>query len=355
MRALLGVFLLLLTEIARRIVGEVWRGRKEGLVVVPGLGRKDRLDTVVNNIRNLEGVLRSKRWDCIIYTYAQREFVEADAYARYFWSNTMELKYLSSLCTIVENPGKRVTEHLHMVQPALIRSVYEYVFVLLDDCKIESMESFQLDGMVSIMKENRLTVASPKIVNANKGGGQAFRSIMYADAPQGVQSGSPGYVVSFIEIFALVMTMDAYTALWELLCPSVNPYGWGYDFWYNNYAKDRVKGHKMGIVSRYSLRHEQVMDDVSSTGRSDTVKKEDKWQALVVQERYYQHHYGTRLHKFRETLDLRNFSWNGAVLDFLRPVPHALHRSPSTHTAQTESRLEFLDTPKGRAASGTVH
>jgi hypothetical protein len=164
----------------------------------------------------------------------------------------------------------------------------------------------------------------------------------------GELQGSPGYVVSFIEIFAVIMTMDAYTALWELLCPEVNPYGWGYDFWYNNYAKDRVAGHKMGIVSAFSLKHEQAMDDTSTNGRSDTVKKEDKWQALVLQERFYQHHYGTRLHKFRETLNLRNFSWNGAVIDHLKPVAVGTGTGTSTPVKGGPTTLQFLDTPKGR-------
>jgi hypothetical protein len=52
-------------------------------------------------------------------------------------------------------------------------------------------------------------------------------------------------VTSFIEIFAWVMTMPAYQALYELLSPEINPYGWGYDLWYDNYARVNVPGKKL--------------------------------------------------------------------------------------------------------------
>jgi hypothetical protein len=63
------------------------------------------------------------------------------------------------------------------------------------------------------------------------------------------QAGTEGYVSTFVEIFAWVLTVPAYEALWQLLHPFTNPYGWGYDFWYDNYAAARVPGHKMGIIS----------------------------------------------------------------------------------------------------------
>ena len=49
---------------------------------------------------------------------------------------------------------------------------------------------------------------------------------------------------TFIEIFAWVMTMPAYQAFYELLSPEINPYGWGYDLWYDNYARIKVPGKK---------------------------------------------------------------------------------------------------------------
>ena len=297
------------------LLGGIAKKRNRGLIVIPGLGQLDRLDTVLSNLKILEPSI-NKGWDCVVYVYAQREIVPKKSY---FWGQESKIAELRRFCNIIENPKHYVTDHLYMVQPSLIHRMYDYVFILLDDCKITSLNDFNFEEFIVIMKKNKLTLASPRITNANKGGGQGFRTIMQMPPPQG--GTSPGYVVSFIEIFAVVLTMDAYTALWELLCPSVNPYGWGYDLWYNNYAKARVKGHRMGIISKFLIHHEQPMgSDGTSQARSDNTKFEDKWKALVSQERFAQHHYGQHLHRFRETLDLKNMSWNGAVLDLLTPT-----------------------------------
>lgn len=68
-----------------------------------------------------------------------------------------------------------------------------------------------------------------------------------------------GYISSFVEIFVWLMTIPAYITLWELLLPSINPYAWGYDFWYDGYAmyNNKVIGHKMGIASNMIVIHEQ--------------------------------------------------------------------------------------------------
>ena len=112
---------------------------------------------------------------------------------------------------------------------------------------------YPLDQVLHIMKVNQLTVSSPRVVGANKGGGQAFRMIMQVDA----QPGTVGYVSSFVEMFAWVLTPVAYRALWELLYPYINSYGWGYDLWYDNYGRGRVPGHKMGVISTFSAKHDQ--------------------------------------------------------------------------------------------------
>jgi hypothetical protein len=82
----------------------------------------------------------------------------------------------------------------------------------------------------------------------------------------------------------------------------------------------------MGVISTYSVLHKQSMAQLDASGpgglakgaRSDNVPIKDKWQALVEQERYYQYHYGTTLHKYRETADIQNGSWNGAVKGWLK-------------------------------------
>lgn len=79
-----------------------------------------------------------------------------------------------------------------------------------------------------------------------------------------------------------LMTIPAYTSLWELLYPSINPYAWGYDFWYDGYARDKdkssrgregeeegrggreVRRHKMGIMSGMIVIHQQSRSSNSS-------------------------------------------------------------------------------------------
>jgi len=128
-----------------------------------------------------------------------------------------------------------------------------------------------------------------------------------------------GYISSYMEIFAWIMTFSAYEALWQLLYPSVNPYGWGHDFWYNGYAKERVKGHKMGIVSRIVVKHEQNVL-LEGQGRTDNTRIEDKWNAVLAQERHYKKYLHIDLAYYRKTLDISNGSWNGAVKGFIPKI-----------------------------------
>ena len=70
----------------------------------------------------------------------------------------------------------------------------------------------------------------------------------------------------------------------------------------------------MGIVSSVRVKHNQ---DLSKANRTDNTHPDQKWRGVKFQERFYQAHYGITLHKYRETLDLKNTSWNGAVIDYL--------------------------------------
>lgn len=134
------------------------------------------------------------------------------------------------------------------------------------------------------------------------------------------QPGTEGYVSNFVEIFVWVMTMPAYTALWELFYPALNPYAWGYDFWYDGYAADggRVPGHRMGLVASQRVQHVQSADAGDPVlGRTDNTEVRVKWNAVLAQERHYKMHRGVDLHHYRTHLRIANTSWNGAVQDFL--------------------------------------
>jgi hypothetical protein len=166
-----------------------------------------------------------------------------------------------------------------------------------------------------------LTRACYKVQGANIGGGQKFRNIMQTEAVVG----TVGYVSTFVEIFAWITTIPAYQALWELLYPSVNPYGWGYDFWYDNYARRRVPNHKMGIISTIKVFHDQ---DLSISVRTDNTKPDDKWRAVMEQEKVYYNHFGVPLRNYRRNLNIRNTSWNGAVIGYLYDNKAAVMNSP---------------------------
>ncbi len=154
-----------------------------------------------------------------------------------------------------------------------------------------------------------------QVIGANVGGGQKFRNIMQEPPLEG----TVGYVSNFVELFAWMVTMSAYQALWELLYPSVNPYGWGYDFWYDNYARTRVTGHKMGILSSVQVVHEQDLS-ASGRGRTESATVAEKWQALRNQEGVYLTHFKVNLKKYREKLRLSNATLTGAVTGYLYDI-----------------------------------
>jgi hypothetical protein len=197
---------------------------KKGLLIIPGLGRDNRLHIVQKNIRVLvsSGILlqKSKKediernelngendikgnkeyeniWDCVIYIYTKKPN-EIDILNDSFWNKTGELTYLENFCEIVLNPGKLFTQNLHLVQPITVQYSYEYVFILLDDCRLmptrqsnfstnsisnnnidnnnnsygqkhrrgerhKNKDLFDLHKILRIMKSNNLTVASPMV------------------------------------------------------------------------------------------------------------------------------------------------------------------------------------------------
>lgn len=135
---------------------------QQGLIVIPGLGRADRLNNVVSNLELLKPFIEAKNtihWDCVVYTYASRLDHE-------FWSMESQIGSLRTYCNIIENPRGKVTENMYWAQPALIRTHYELVFLLLDDIKLQAApgtDSFPLDKLLKIMYGNNLTVLSPMV------------------------------------------------------------------------------------------------------------------------------------------------------------------------------------------------
>ena len=71
----------------------------------------------------------------------------------------------------------------------------------------------------------------------------------------------------------------------------------------------------MGIVSTVRVKHDQ---DLKTTIRTDNTKVEDKWKAVVLQEKFYQTHFNIRLQKFREKMRLKNATLIGSVIGYLQ-------------------------------------
>ena len=135
--------------------------KKQGLIAIPGLGRSDRLNIVIHNLKLLSKYISgiNANWDCIVYVYTPRNDTE-------FWGSIKQLNSIISMCDIVDNPHKRIVEHLHMIHPTFLERGYENLFILLDDCKLISetaTKDFPLDDMLNIMKFNNLTLASPRV------------------------------------------------------------------------------------------------------------------------------------------------------------------------------------------------
>lgn len=195
-----------------------------------------------------------------------------------------------------------------MVMPKNISSSFNHVFILLDDVRLE--QGFDLTTFVSIMKRNNLTAASPRIVGATVTKGEEFRYIMDAKP----ENGTIGFRSSFVEIFAYVMTIPAYASLWQLLYPSINPYGWGYDLWYDCVAKKNNRDHSAGVIATYTALHDQ---DLSKTERADNTDWPSKWEAVIQQEKYYGHLFKIPLKRCREHFQAVTARKEGVLLGYL--------------------------------------
>lgn len=156
-----------------------------------------------------------------------------------------------------------------------------------------------------------------QIEGANKGGGQKFRNIMQTPpAPH-----SEGYVSNFVEIFAWIMTMPGYEALWELQRPHINPYAWGYDFWYHGYASRKAVAaghcHRMGIVSTMRMQHVQGVE------RTDGTAVKVKWNAVLAQERHFKRYGGVDLGRCPPQCVA--YIWNGSHFNIYLLLHHFLY------------------------------
>lgn len=357
---------------------------KRGLLIIPGLGRVDRLLTVTHNLYLLEPYLSAPndaasstshehgRWDCIVYIYAPRPFLysttsssspsNTDKDSTIFWSKDHEAqrKYIETMCHIIEIPGALVTENLWMVQPAWVSQVYENIMILLDDVELvsnnrtnsrssSSHASWELDHMLDIMNYHKLSFASTRVLGNTFAKGQEWRQVMTSSPPMTLTSSNKvaiGVISSFVEIYSCIYKRQAWEALWQLLHPSTNPYSWGYDFWYPAYAKQylskhfytngnrkaemllQYNGHKLhdhsgdiGLQYKQAVISSIITSHKQGDVRADASSESKKWSSVQMQEKYYSKYKNIPLKRYRRDFVLANKTATGAILDILDDLP----------------------------------
>jgi hypothetical protein len=275
------------------------------LLVVPGLGRHDRLQTVLHNLR----ILREQQYSsqkfhlsCFVYIYALRDDP--------FWRESADLRDLDQQCKLSETPGQRIAANLYMVHPFFIRDAFDYVFVILDDVKIPSSADFDLWNVLRIMQVNQLIASTPQILGATCCGNDimtdfdmarlhkkccGYRSVMQMNPM--VSTPVAGYYSKYAELFAWVLTIQGYQILWKLLSPHLNPYGWGYDWWYYEYAHSRLnRTNVLGILSDYKIHH------IQGSTQTDNTSAKVKMVALQRQQDHYLKYLKIPLQKYSEIL-----------------------------------------------------
>jgi hypothetical protein len=353
------IYFCLFSAFANEHAQEIHKRYSRVLLVIPGLGRPDRLSIVAHNLRiilpqqfqTLPGIPEF-RFDCSIYIYASRERLP-------FWKdNPEDLKYLFEHCKIVELPGSQIASNLFMVQPHLLQGKYDYVFLILDDVKIPTASNFSLPNMIHLMHCNNLHLLSPRVsgkciflfsltlfdvsfffififlsISQVLGATCCGHDIMENGIPRNIlpmrccryrsvmqllpeyynlsSTTVAGYSSVFVELYAWVMTLQGYSLFWELLSPSLNSHGWGYDWWYYGYAYSRLnQSNFMGVTTDYTVVHLQGFEQTDKT--SEDVKRD----GLMKQEVYYFKHLHIPLRRFSGRF--RNDSLVTAINGYLK-------------------------------------
>ena len=293
-----------------------FQNHSKGLLIVPGIGTEYRLAILRKNIEYLSqfDVYRDQ-WDCVVYVYEQFQIFK---------------NILKSLgCTSVSVPGQRVVHSLKTITPNYLQTKkYDLVFILLDDVQLCTYTkaktklrihrdyskyrcSFNFTNILRIMYHNQLTLVSPRVYNIH-------RDHVYRDMvtyPNSVP-GTAGCLTNFIEMFAYILTVPAYNFLWDLFDPVNNPYGWGYDMWYSEYARSRYPLHKMGVINVYAVTHGDIN---KKQIRADAADQSVKLLALKKQEEYYTNTLGIPLMNYNQLINNTN---RGYVQELRNELAH---------------------------------
>ena len=232
-----------------------------GLVLVPDMATAEHASAMVENLKRLESNLSpSGGWDCVIYVTAVRG--QGD-----IWAAREARAALQEACFVIEEPGAALAYALHATQPCYLASAYSHVFVLRAGLRLvsgmkgtdaaHSRQQWDLQNLLDVMAFNDLTVVSPAIDGELMlGQGELMLSDVERTAMADVMAvaadaNRDGVESAYVELAAVLFTMDAFRSFWELVHPSSNPNGQGLALWYDQYCRKikRANTHKMGIVS----------------------------------------------------------------------------------------------------------
>ena len=175
------------------------------LVVIPGIV-SSRVPIVRNNIEHL----RPKH--CIMFSHEKLSITFDNAECSYIYSTNGKYKgYIN---------------HMKKVVPELAFSKnIEYIFMLLDDVDVSKVD---VKRMFTDMQFNKINVMSPSVRSSTK-------SYMMSRCHNFRKD------LATIEMFAVAFDRIAYQCWYEMLQPSDNYIGWGYEHWILSYCKSQYK------------------------------------------------------------------------------------------------------------------
>jgi len=287
------------------------------LIFIPGLGEIKRLEATIDNLKYLASFNNFvENWDCIVYIY----------------DDQLNTSTLEPYCEPIVMHNNLISDSMKMLTPLIMSdNGYEYIFLLLDDIKLCVKETevsnlmqleyahkhrlemrdycnFNLSHVVDIMTSNNLTLVQPRVIGAAVNKFQPWRAM--TSAPLSV-NGTAGCLFPNLEMFAYIMTQDGYSALWDLILPDINPYGWGYGYWYNGYATHINPYHKMGVISIFEVIHTHAFGG----SKADSASNTKKLKCMYSQESYFKKNYNISLSDMRmNTNHPDTFNYNNAEI-----------------------------------------
>ncbi len=217
----------------------------KGLVFFPGHGEISgrRTDILRSSILQYN----PEKWDCIIFYYAQDKPPDP-------WILSFQP------CGVIHEPGLSYGDWMEMITPDLVNS-YNYTHICVHINDVQYQTGVNPSDIVQDMEYLGLDVASPNIIGSYWSSMckdmvpiQWYEVGWLGNTPlftKPLSTTDKGSRVKFIEIQVTFFTSKAWSCWWEMMNPSLNPYGWNYDQCFFNFCM----GPEMGILGRYTAIH----------------------------------------------------------------------------------------------------